>query len=86
MKILCTDQGLIQNVFFVNVFQNIFVNGVVEIGLHVLKNQVDITTIFGNKYLMKLDDILMFDFFENGDLSKSSLGVSGMLKSFEYFF
>lgn len=42
--------------------------------------------IFGNEDLMKLDDVGVLYFFEDGDFPKGSLSIRSMLERFEYFF
>jgi hypothetical protein len=86
MEIFCSNKQLIKNIFFVNTFQNVFVNRMVKISLHVLKYQVYIPIIFGNEDLMKLNYVSVRDFFENGNLSEGSLSISRMLEGFEYLF
>jgi len=69
-----------------NFFKDVLIDSMIEISLHILEDQVNIPFIFGNKDLMKLYNLFMFDLFQNGNFSKSSLSISGMLESFENLF
>jgi hypothetical protein len=86
MEVFCSNKKLVKNIFFVNALQNAFVNRVVKICLHVLKHQVNIPMIFCDEDLMELNNVLMKDFFENGDLSEGPLSIGSVLESFKYFF
>lgn len=86
VEILCANQKLIKHIFFVNALQDVLVNGVVKVCLHVLKNQIYVPMILANKHLMKLDDIRMLYFLEYGDFPESPLSIGSVLESLKYFF
>ena len=59
MHKLQTFQCLVDNVLFMNVFQNISPNDSMEIGVHEVKNEVNVSVIFGANDILKADNVLM---------------------------
>lgn len=69
-----------------DVFQDAFGDDVVEVGLHVLEEQVDVLVVVGSDCLMQANDIRVVQLFQDFDLSVGALGVSSVLEGVEYFF
>ena len=67
-------------------FHNIIADSIVQIGLHILENEVHVFIVFSSYGFMQFDDVCMFSLLQNFYLSESSLCISGVLKSIEYFF
>lgn len=67
-------------------FLNEIPNKWMQIGLHVLKDQVHIALVCGLDDFVEFDNIFMFHLMEEGDFSVGSLGICWVLKSIKYFF
>lgn len=59
MHVFQTTDYLINNVLFVNFFEDVRSNDCVQVSLHVLEHYVYIAIIFGTNYVNYLNDILM---------------------------
>lgn len=55
----------------------------VEVGLHKLENEVDITIVFGAMDVVEFDDVRVIEFIEEHDLAEGALRVGGVLKGVE---
>lgn len=86
MHILDALQNLVDYVLLVHFLQNAGSDDCMQIGLHVLKHQVNISIIFCLVHVGQLYYILMVQFIQKHDLSEGSLCVGGVLKCIEYFF
>ncbi len=86
MQIMYSEQELIDDIFFMDLFECSFIDCVIEVCVHVLEDQIDVACGEGGKNLVEFDYVLMFDLFEDGDLTEGSLGISAVLEGLEYFF
>jgi hypothetical protein len=54
-----TLKHLIDNVLLVNIFENVGPNDSVQISVHKVENEVDVTVIFGANHVLKSDYIFV---------------------------
>jgi len=85
MQIIESNEKLIDDVFSVHFLESTLIDGVIEIRVHILEDQINIPTWLRRQYLVQFDDIWMFQLFQDRNLAKSALGVSAMLERFEHF-
>lgn len=81
---------LVNNVLFVS-FLEMFVIAVLpdqrmQINVHVLEHQVDIFVVLCPDDVVDADDVLLFELFEEHDLTVGSLGVCGVREGVEVLF
>mmetsp|Transcript_4134 Transcript_4134/g.6219 ORF Transcript_4134/g.6219 Transcript_4134/m.6219 type:complete len:252 (-) Transcript_4134:107-862(-) len=74
-------EQLIHDVLFVNIFQDVCPNDSVQIGLHILKNQINVPIIIRLQYVCQFHDVFMIrQFLQEHNFSKRTLGIGGVLK------
>lgn len=86
VQILHALEDLIHDEAVMDVLEDLLPDGVVQVGLHVLKNQIEILVIFGADDVEQLDYVVVIEFVQVADLSVGSLRVYGVLEGVEYFF
>jgi hypothetical protein len=83
MEVVQTFEQLISNKLFMNFLEVTLVYSPIQVSCHVLKHQVNVPPWNRRHNLVKFNDVRMIHFFENWDLSVSSLSIGIMLKSLE---
>lgn len=75
VQVLGCLQQLIHDVLLVHVFQNgLAFDHVVQVGLHVLEHEVNVTVVVGFDHVVEFDDVRVFgELFEKHDLAICSL-------------
>jgi len=69
-----------------DVFQNVGSDHRVQISVHEIKHQVDITVVFGADHILQANDIFVArQFLQEDDLAEGALRVSRILKCVEVF-
>lgn len=58
----------------------------IEIDIHVLKDQIDISVVLSPNNFLEFDDIGMVKLHKKGDLSIGPLSVGGVIKCIKIFF
>ena len=75
-------QDLVDDILFVDVLQDVSSDYSMQVCVHEVKYQVDVSVIFGPDHVLKPNDILMtVELLQKDDLSECSLGVCRILKS-----
>lgn len=77
---------LIDDIADVHILEDVFSDDVVQVGLHELEYQVDISVVLRLDGFKQPDYVRVFDLPQDLDLSISALSVSGVLEGVEYFF
>lgn len=67
-----------------DILENALGNDVVEVGFHILEQQVDILVIIGPHRLVQLDDVRVLQLLQDLDLAVGPLRVGGVLEGIEY--
>jgi len=68
----------------VDILQDIGADGGVQVGLHVLEDQVEVAVVVGLEDICERDDVLMpLHLLQEHDLTKGALGVGGVLEGVE---
>jgi hypothetical protein len=87
VHVLDALHDLVYYVAFMNILQNVGLDHRVQIGLHVVENQVDVSVVLGSDHILKPNNVVMsMQFLEKDNLSKRSLGICSILKCIKYFF
>lgn len=85
MKIMKSFDDLVQNIFYMNFLQFPLIDQMIEIWLHVLEYQVDVTIVWGVMNGVEGNNVRMLQLPQNWDLSEGALSISGMLERIKYF-
>ena len=67
-------------------FESSFIDCVIEIGVHVLEDEIDVSGGERGEDLVEFDYVGVIDLFEDGNLTEGSLGISAVLEGLEDFF
>ena len=86
MKIFESFGDLINDIPNVDVFEDIFRDNIVEICLHKLKNEINISVVFCLYCIVYFYDVAMIDLPQYFNLSVGPLRVCGVLEGVKYFF
>jgi hypothetical protein len=77
--------GLVNDVSLVNVFENVSLDHCVQVRLHVVKDQINVSVVFSSNYVLQLDNVVVaVQFLKENNFSEGSLSIRGILKSIEY--
>jgi hypothetical protein len=87
VHVLDALHDLVYYVAFMNILQNVGLDHGVQVGLHVVKNQVDVSVVLRSDHILKPNNVVVsMQFLEENYLSERSLGICCILKSIKYFF
>ena len=70
----------------VHVFEDVFRDYVVEVGLHELEEEVHVFVVVCADGLCEFDDVLVVQLSKDLDFAVGALGVGGVLEGVEDFF
>ena len=76
----------IDDIADVHILEDVFSDDVVQVGLHELEYQVNISVVLRLDGFKQPDYVRVLDLPQDLDLSISALSVSGVLEGVEYFF
>lgn len=81
VHVLQALQHLVDDILLVDVFENVGSDDGVQIGIHEVEHQVNVSVIFRPNDILQTDDVLVTrQLLEENDLSESSLCIGGILK------
>lgn len=84
MHIFHTLQALINNILLVDVFKNVGSNDCMQICIHEVEYEVDVSIVLGTNNILQTDDVFMtVEFLEEHYLTECPLCIGGILKSIE---
>ena len=86
MQVLHALKYLIHDEPVVDVLEDLLTDGVVEIGFHILKDQIEVFVIFCADDVQQFDDIVVVELMQVAYLSVGALRVDRVLEGVEYFF
>jgi hypothetical protein len=61
-------------------------DGVVEIGLHKLEDQIEVLVIFCADHIVQFDDVRVVEFMQEHNFAIGPLRIGGVLEGIEYLF
>ena len=76
---------LVDNVPVVGIFQYFLADGIMQIGLHVLKHEVQVLFVIGFHDAIQFYDVGVIELMEKDNFSVSSLCIGRVLEGVEYF-
>ena len=80
-------QVLVDDVLLVDVLQDVGSNNSMQVSIHEIEYEVYIAIVFSSDHILQSDYIFVASqFLQKDDLTKSSLGVCGVLKSVKVLF
>ena len=75
-------QVLVDDVLLVDVLEDVSSDDGMQVSIHEVKDQVNITIVFGSNHILKSDYVLVAcQFLQEDNLAKSSLRISSILES-----
>ena len=81
MKELEAFEALINDVLFVDVFQYICPDDCVQVGVHEVKDKVDVAIVLSPNHILEPDNVLVASkLLEEDDLAESPLSIRGVLE------
>ena len=84
MHVFQTFETLVDNVLFVNVFQNVSSYNSMQVRIHKIKHKVNVPIIFCSYSILQPNYILVTrQFLQKYNLTECPLGVSSILKGIE---
>lgn len=84
MHVLQALQHLIDDILLVDVFEDVGADDGVEVGVHEVEDEVDVTIVFSSDHILKADDVFVArQFLEEDDLTEGALRVGGVLEGVE---
>ena len=87
MHVLQALEDLVHNILLVDVFEDVGSDNGMEIGIHEVKDEVDVSVVFRPDDILEPNDVFVASqFLQKDDLSECALGVCGVLKCIEVLF
>ena len=86
VKILDALENLIHDELVVNVFEDLLSDGVVQVCLHILKDQIEVLVILRTDNIMQFNYVFMVQFVQIANFAICALGVDGVLEGVKNFF
>lgn len=87
VHVLQTLEALVDNVLLVDVLQDVGPDNCVQVRVHEIENQVDITVVFGSDDVLESNDVFVpIKLLQEYDLSESTLGICCILEGVEVLF
>ena len=87
MHVFQALEDLVDDVLFVDVLENVGSNDGVQICVHEVEHQVDISVVLGSDHVLQSDYVFVAgQLLQKDNLSEGSLGVSRVLESIEVLF
>ena len=84
MQILQAFETLVDNILFMDVFQDIGTNDSMQVCVHEIEHQINVTIIFSPDNILQSDNVFMTSqFLQENDLTECPLSVSRILKGIE---
>ena len=82
VHVLETLKALVNDILFMNVLQNVGSDDRVQIRIHKIKHQVNISVVFRPNHILKPDDVFMaIQLLQEDNFPKCPLRIRGVLKS-----
>lgn len=87
MHVLQAFQHLVNDVLLVNVLEDIGPNNSMQISVHEVKDEVNISVVLSSDYVLQSDNVFMSrQLLQEDDLSESPLCISCVLERVEVLF
>lgn len=86
MHVLQTFEDLINNILLMNVLKDVSSDNSVQIRVHEVENQVDVSVIFCTNDVLETDDVLVArQLLKENNFTEGTLGVCCVLKGIKIF-
>jgi len=86
VHILHALENLVDDILLVDVFKDVRPNDCVQIRVHKVEDEINVSVIFSSNNILQSNDVLMAgQLLQKDDFAESSLGVSGVLKGVKVF-
>ncbi len=86
MQVLNSLHKLVHNISIVQIFEDFLSNGIMQICLHKLENQVQIFIVLCLYHSVKLHDVLVLNLMQKNYFAVCALCVCGVLEGVKYLF
>ena len=84
MHVLQALEYLIDDVLFVDIFEDVRTDHSVQVGVHEVEDKVDVAVVFGANYILEPNYVLMASqLLQKDNLTEGALGVSSVLECVE---
>lgn len=77
---------LVDHVPDVDVLEDALADHIVQVGLHVLKHQIDVFVVLGSDHAVQFDYVRVVQLMQQRNLTEGTLGISRMLKGIKDLF
>ena len=84
MQVVKPKQQLIDNILLMDLLECSFVDGVIDIRVHELEDQVNVSFRHRRHHLEQLDDVGVLYLLEDGDFPEGALRICRMLEGFKH--
>ena len=86
MHVFDAFKSLIDNILLMDIFKYISSNDSMQICIHEIENQINITIVFSSYDILKSNNIFMtIEFLKENYFTECSLCIGGILESIEIF-
>jgi len=87
VHVLETLENLVDDVLLMDLFQDVCTDDSMEVGIHEVKNEVDISVVFRSDDILESNDVLVADeLLQEDNLTERPLCVSRVLKGVKVLF
>ena len=84
MHVFHALQHLVNDVLFVDIFEDVSTDDGMQVGVHEVEDKVDVAIVFGANYILEPNNVLMAgQLLQKDDLAEGALGVSSILECVE---
>ena len=81
MHVLQTLENLVDDILLMDLFQDVGTDDGVEVGIHEVENEIDISVVFRSDDVLEPDDVFMADeLLQEDDLTEGSLCIGRVLE------
>ena len=84
MQVVKSEQQLIDNILLMDLLECSFVDGVIDIRVHELEDQVNVSFRHRGHNLEQLDNVGVLYLLEDGDFPEGALRICRMLEGFKH--
>lgn len=86
MHVFQALQHLVDDILLVDVLEDVSSDYRVQVSIHEIEDQVDVSVIFSSNYILEPNDVLVpGQLLQEDDLSEGSLRIRGVLECIEVF-
>ena len=84
MHVLQALQYLVDDVLFMDIFEDVSTDDSMQVGVHEVEDKVDVAIVFCTNYILKLNNVLVpAQLLQKDNLAEDTLSVSSILECVE---